>query len=321
MTIPARVVVFPGQGAQRPGMARDFCQAFTVAAAAFEEASDALGIDVEQLCSRDDPRLQLTEFTQPAILTAEIAMLRALQADLGLSPTHFGGHSLGEYTALVAAGVLPLSEAASLVRERGRLMQEAVPPGRGGMMSVTRRDIDVESVHRYCEGLTVDVASLNAPGQVVLAGLVSDLDVALDRLRRDSRMAGVQCRRLAVSAPFHSRLMTAVEPGFRSLLEVTSPRWEAGRATSVVANLTGGFHSGGRDALVDALARHVCNRVRWSDDMRALVALDPEWVVEVGPSSILRGFFALLRVDVEAVTTVAGGRHSLEHLRRRRCAA
>src|SRR5262249_672785 len=125
-------VVFPGQGSQRPGMAADFLAQFAAARAVFDEASEALSVDVAALCA-GDARLDRTERTQPAILPAEIAMLAALRKDFGLDAARFGGHSLGEYTALVAAGALSLADAVRLVRLRGRLMQEAVPVGRGGM--------------------------------------------------------------------------------------------------------------------------------------------------------------------------------------------
>ncbi len=138
-------VVFPGQGSQRPGMAADFAERFPEARAVFEEASAALELDVARICAGDD-RLNLTEFTQPCILTAEIAMLVALRAHFGLSAERFGGHSLGEYTALVAAGALPLADAVRLVRLRGRLMQDAVPVGRGGMVAVIQRALDLEAV-------------------------------------------------------------------------------------------------------------------------------------------------------------------------------
>ena len=177
----AVVAVFPGQGSQRAGMGRDFAAAFPASMAAFEEASDALGIDMTALCFGRDPRLNLTEFTQPALLTVETAMMRVLVGEFGFAPTLFAGHSLGEYTALVAAGVMPLGQAVALVRERGRLMQQAVAPGVGAMAAVTQRRIDREALLGCLDGLCVDLANDNAPGQAVISGLAGDVAVALDR--------------------------------------------------------------------------------------------------------------------------------------------
>jgi malonyl CoA-acyl carrier protein transacylase len=134
--VTARAIVFPGQGSQRPGMGKDFHERFAVAREVYAEASAAAGLDLEALCFGEDERLGLTEFTQPAILTTEIAMLRALEAEFGVEGELFAGHSLGEYTALVAAGVLALADAVRLVRKRGALMQQAVPAGEGAMIAV-----------------------------------------------------------------------------------------------------------------------------------------------------------------------------------------
>jgi len=140
-------LVFPGQGSQRPGMAKDFHTDFAVARDAFAEASEACDVDLASISFGEDERLNLTEYTQPCILTAEIAMLAALRSEMGLEAGWFAGHSLGEYTALVAAGVLPLGEAARLVRRRGALMQEAVPAGEGAMLA-DRQSTRLNSSHQ-----------------------------------------------------------------------------------------------------------------------------------------------------------------------------
>src|SRR5258708_21690905 len=136
MAMGTVAIVFPGQGSQRSGMARDFYERFAISRDVFVEASDALGLDMAALCFDDKPRLDLTEFTQPAILAAEMAMLRPLEREFGVSASLFGGHSLGEYTALCAAGAIPLEVAVKLVRRRGALMQAVVPPGEGARGAV-----------------------------------------------------------------------------------------------------------------------------------------------------------------------------------------
>lgn len=303
----ASVLVFPGQGSQKAGMALDFCQDFPESREVFEEASDALSLDLRELCAGADERLGLTEYTQPAILVAEIAMLRALEAHLGLRATHYGGHSLGEYTALVAAGAIPLVEAARLVRERGRRMQEAVPRGQGAMAAVIRDPLDEAALREAVDGLCVDLANLNAPDQIVISGAAADVEQAIARIPAHPALSGARAKLLDVSAPFHSRLMAPIEPGFRALLRDSSARWDAGRAAKVVSNYTGAFHQGEAEAVVDALTRQISGGVRWVDDMRALLALSPVRLLEIGPNRPLRGFFRALGAEVEAIfnTTTA----------------
>ncbi len=294
---PETVVVFPGQGSQKRGMARAFAEAFPESAAVFDAASEALGLDLRALCWEDDPRLDLTEFTQPAILTAEIAILRALEARWGFAPTRFAGHSLGEYTALVAAGALPLADAVRAVRERGRRMQEAVPAGEGAMAAIIRADLDPEALARAVEGLVVDLANVNGPEQIVISGRSADVDAAIPRV--EAALPGVRVVKLTVSAPFHSRLMKPVEPGFREVLAGLD--WRPERAVRVASNVSGTWHAGERDALVDALTAQIGAPVRWDLDMRAILALSPARIVEVGPRAPLRAFFRSVGARCEAI--------------------
>lgn len=303
------VLVFPGQGSQRAGMGKDFYDEFPESRAVIDEASEALSLSLPEICFGDDPRIGLTEFTQPAILSVEIAMSRALEAHFGLRGTHFGGHSLGEYAALVAAGALPLADAARLVRERGRRMQEAVPPGLGFMAAVMRADLQPQLMREALDGLDVDVANHNAPDQVVISGRASDLDAATARLLESDAGRGARIKALDVSAPFHSRLMRPIEPGFRELLQATA--WQPEGAAAVVSNFTGGFHAPQAEAVVDALTRQISGSVRWVENMQALIGLGPERVLEIGPNRPLRGFFRALEVDVEAVFNTTTARRVL----------
>src|SRR5215813_4748143 len=210
-------VVFPGQGSQRPGMGRDFDERFPASRQVYDEASEALGLDLRRLCFEADDRLRLTEYCQPAILATEIAMLRGVQAAQGLAPARFGGHSLGEYTALVAAGVLPLADALRVVRERGRLMQEAVPVGVGRMTAVIGESLDPAIVARAIAGLEVTIANDNSPEQLVLSGRTEDVRESERRLG-DIGGGTLRLVELDVSAPFHSPLMAAIEPAFATVL-------------------------------------------------------------------------------------------------------
>lgn len=296
-------VVFPGQGAQRPGMGSDFFAASAIARAIYEEASDAIEVDLPALCFAPDERLRQTEYAQPAILATEMAMFRVLQAECGLQPTHFGGHSLGEYTALTAAGVLGLSQAVRLVRERGRRMQAAVPLGRGSMMALTGRNLDLAAIEICLEGLAVDVASVNSPHQLVLSGLAEAISAAAERISASTSGRGVKQYLLVVSAPFHSRLLAQIEPVFRRLLEAAAPDWRVNRAHLVTANFTGRFHVADRAALVDALTRQISGRVRWAENALALVTVAPTRLIEIGPTSVLRGLLLHAGIRARSVTS------------------
>ena len=294
-------LVFPGQGSQRVGMARDFHDQFAVAREAFAEASAACGVDLAAISFGDEQRLNLTEFTQPCILTAEIAMLRVLAAERGLEAGWFAGHSLGEYTALVAAGALSLGEAARLVRRRGALMQEAVPAGEGAMLAVIGRGLDIGELRAALEGLEVDAANHNSSSQIVISGSASGVAEAKQRLAGKGR----RLVPLNVSAPFHSRLMHAVGEKFAPHL--TAVTLDASRALRVASNYSGEFHVADPAAVRDALVRQISGTVRWVDNMRALSDRASR-IIEIGPGKPLSGFFKDMGVTVQTITDLAGVR-------------
>jgi [acyl-carrier-protein] S-malonyltransferase len=306
----ACAVVFPGQGSQRAGMARDFHTRFAVSRDAFTEASDALGLDVAALCFEEDERLDRTEYTQPAILTAEIAMMRALDAEFGLRPSYFGGHSLGEYTALCAAGVLPLSTAVRLVRKRGALMQDAVPIGAGAMVAVIADGIAERGLAGALSDLDVDLANSNSITQVVLSGERTAIDRAQVRVAELFAGAPHEIVPLNVSAPFHSRMMRGIEAPFRAALDAVASELHPERASIVTSNLTGGFHRPELDALCDALTRQLSGTVDWIGNMRALASVATA-IYEVGPSRPLRGFFKAAGREVTAIVSVVSAERGL----------
>jgi malonyl CoA-acyl carrier protein transacylase len=303
-------VLFPGQGAQRPGMARDFFLAFEAARHVFATASDALGVDLAALCFDDDPRLNLTEFTQPALLTAELAMYRGLAEAFGVKAEIFAGHSVGEYTALVAAGVLPLSTAVQLLRLRGRLMQGSGP---AGAVLVVRAAAALERVP--AERLAkwgVDLACENSPEQIVLAGPTRAIELAASGIVELFGKAGAELVRLNVSAAFHSRQMRAIEPGLRAALLGISDRICASRAACVLSNFTGDFHAPNTAALVDALVLQVSSTVRWTENMKRVAACAAR-VYEVGPGRALTGLFASTGGRAVSLSSLATARRQLEH--------
>ncbi|MGH7819488.1 MAG: ACP S-malonyltransferase [Candidatus Binatia bacterium] len=297
-------IVFPGQGSQRPGMGRDFHDAFPAAREAFREASEAAGIDLAELSFGEDERLNLTEFTQPSILTAEIAMFRVLSTELGLEAGLFAGHSLGEYTALVAAGALELGRAARLVRRRGALMQEAVPAGEGAMLAIIGKELDLDELRRAIADLEVDAANHNSPSQIVVSGRARDVDAARERLAA----AGRRCVPLNVSAPFHSRFMRVIEPAFAAELDGASLRAE--RAAQVLSNYTGAPHPPDAAGVRENLVRQIGATVRWVDDMREIAARATR-VVEVGPGRPLSGFFREIGVTTVSITNLRSAEKAL----------
>jgi [acyl-carrier-protein] S-malonyltransferase len=295
-------VVFPGQGSQRPGMGKDFYEDIPSCRETYEEASAALGWDVASLCFGDDEKINLTEYTQPCIVTTEIAMYRGLEERYGFAPQYFGGHSLGEFTALVAARVMPLTRALKIVQRRGKLMQEAVPLGVGGMAAVIAEGIDISLLCKILAELPVDVANINSANQVVISGDAAALPEVEKRLSqffaggKPFRFVG-----LNVSAPFHSRFMRPIEESFSSTLQEAGDEFSPKQALKVTSNYTGGFHSDSVEEIIKNLVNQLSNTVYWRENMQGLAAKAGE-VYEVGPGRPLREFFKTIGVTCQSVT-------------------
>jgi [acyl-carrier-protein] S-malonyltransferase len=286
--------VFPGQGSQAPGMGKDLAEKFAVARQVFEEADDALGFAISRLCF-DGPAedLQLTENTQPAILTVSVAAFRAMLAAGFEAPAFVAGHSLGEYSALVAAGSLSLGEAVRTVRARGRYMQEAVPVGTGAMAAVIGGDL--EAIERICVEARGDqvcsIANLNSPGQVVIAGNTEAVDRAVELLSGVAR----KVVKLKVSAPFHCALMKPAQDKLaRDLAELSFNQPAMPVVTNVDARATTA-----PDELRDALVRQVSAPVRWVESMQLLMSHGVDTFVEAGPGKVLSGLMRQISRDVK----------------------
>ena len=275
--------VFPGQGAQDVGMAVDVAAAEPVAAARFEEASDALGFDLAGIV-REGPsgRLNKTEITQPALLLASLALFDAWLARGGLAPSVVAGHSLGEYSALTAAGALDFAAAVRLVHERGKLMQQAVPAGEGAMAAIL--GLDDEAVAVCCADAdgVVSPANYNSPGQVVIAGAADAVQRAADACKaRGARRAVL----LDVSVPSHCVLMAPAGDALAALLDAVELR---DPAIPVVQNFTA---AAATDAAVIRanLLRQLVSPVRWSASVQAMAASGARVFVECGPGNVLAG--------------------------------
>ena len=291
-------VVFPGQGAQYVGMGRDLYERFPEARATFEEASQAAGFDVARLCFEGpEDQLQLTEFQQPALLTVGIACWRVLAAR-GLEADMAAGLSLGEYGALVLAGVLDFADAVRVVRLRGRFMQEAVPPGQGAMAALL--GLEAPQVEAICRELmaagagVVEPANYNCPGQIVVAGERAAVEAAVERARAAGARKAVV---LPVSAPFHCRLM---EPAARRLAEVLAQVPFRPARVPVVANVTAEPVTD-PERIRELLVQQVDHPVRWEQSVRAMQAAGVTRLVEMGPGKTLSGFARRIDRGLEAV--------------------
>ena len=283
--------VFPGQGAQHAGMGKELSDNFSVARHVFEEANDALGFDVAKMCyygSEED--LKLTANTQPAILTTSVAALRVVQQETGLVPDFVAGHSLGEYSALVAAGCMDFADAVKTVRQRGTFMQQAVPVGTGAMAAVL--GIDAESLEQICadaaQGEIVSVANYNSPGQIVIAGHIAAVERAIELAKQKGARKAML---LPVSAPFHCALMTLAGEQLSSVLDylILKPL-----AIPVVTNVEA-IANNDSTRVKELLIAQVSAPVRWENSVRYLLDNGVEHFTEIGPGKVLSGL--IKRID------------------------
>ena len=278
--------VFPGQGSQKVGMLKDLYEAYPIVRERFAQADEALGYSISQLCFEGpDTELVKTANTQPAILTASVACYEILK-EKGFTPDIVGGHSLGEYSALVAAGVLDFKDAVYVVHKRGEYMQEAVPLGEGAMAAILA--LPREEVVRICGEVndtvgSVQAVNFNCPGQIVIAGATKAVEVAAEKMKEAGAKRAVM---LPVSAPFHSRLM---EPAAKRLQEELDKIEVKNAQIPVVANITGEILTDGA-TIKAALVKQAAAPVLWEDCVATMINFGVTRFVEVGPGKVLTGF-------------------------------
>ncbi len=305
----AIALLFPGQASQFPGMGKDLYDAFDVARRTFEEASEALDKDVGNLCFRGtEEELRLTENTQPAIFTVSVAAFRVLSAETGLRVACAAGHSLGEYSALVAAGALSLGDAVRVLRLRGKYMQEAVPVGEGAMAAIL--GLSPEKVAEVCRRASalgvVSPANFNGGDQVVISGATKAVSAACDAARAAGAKRALP---LPVSAPFHCALMRPAADRLAPELRAI-PQGEF--RFPVVANVTAAPYREG-DAVAESLVRQVVAPVLWEESILAMRSMGPTSFLEVGPGKVLSGL--VRRIDKEASTAAFCGPADLDAAR------
>ncbi len=287
--------LFPGQGAQYVGMGQDLATNYPVAAAVFREADEVLGFELSQIIfAGEEDELRKTEITQPAVLTASIAVLSVLR-EKGLVPDAVAGLSLGEYSALVCAGVLSFREALLLVYKRAQFMQEVVPLGVGKMAAIL--GLAPEQVESLCtESLSlghVEAANYNCPGQIVVAGHRE----AVEEVCRRARRVKARAIMLSVSVPFHCRLLLPVEEKMALLLNNNSFKKPA---VSFVANITANYLSE-PEKIKKSLLEQSHSPVFWEDSMRLLLRDGYDFFIEVGPGRVLTGFMKKIDSGVKAI--------------------
>jgi [acyl-carrier-protein] S-malonyltransferase len=296
------VYLFPGQGSQYVGMGRNLQATFPTAQAVFDQADRTLGIDLTALCF-DGPSdlLNDTWNTQPAILVTSIAALRALKEREIPNPTYVAGHSMGEFSALVAAGALSFEDGIKLVRERGRLMKQAGEQSPGGMAAVL--GLEREPLEAICttareqSGEYVGIANDNCPGQMVISGATSALEQAMELAKERGAKRAI---RLAVSIAAHSPFMAEVAEQFRALLDDTTFHRPA---MPLVANATARPLTD-PDRIRDALGRQLTSPVRWTESIRWMIEQGAARFIEVGPKDVLTGLLRRIDRGVERLTTV-----------------
>jgi [acyl-carrier-protein] S-malonyltransferase len=297
--------IFPGQGSQAVGMGKDLANHHAVARQTFEEADEALGYKLSRLCFEGpEEQLRLTEITQPAILTASVAAWRVLN-EKGLKPAFVAGHSLGEYSAHVAAGTLTFADAVRTVRNRGKYMQEAVPVGVGAMAAIL--GMPLEKVHGVCtdaaHGEVCQPANINSGEQIVISGNAGAVERAAQLASERGAKRAVM---LPVSAPFHCALMKPAQDRLASDLGTLTFRKPG---VPVVCNVDAALIEQG-DACRDALVRQVTGSVKWEQSVRLLIAQGGDRFVEVGPGKVLCGL--MRQIDRSRTATNVGDEASLQ---------
>ena len=281
--------IFPGQGAQYCGMGQDFYEQTRIGKETYDMASDLLGVSLPELCFEKNDRLDITEYTQAAMVTTSIAMMRVLEAEKGIRPQVSAGLSLGEYCALAASGVMSDRDAIRTVRQRGILMQEAVPAGIGAMAAVLALDAcKIEEVLSSMEG--VQIANYNCPGQIVISGKKEAVEAANEKLLAAGAKRVLM---LNVSGPFHSSMLTGAGERLGEVLkgvEIQTPQ------IPYVANVTARYVRD-REMVKPLLKEQVYSSVRWQQSVETMVADGVDTFVEIGPGKTLAGFIKKITKD------------------------
>ncbi len=281
--------IFPGQGAQKAGMGKDFYENCALSREIYEKSSQLLGFSMEELCFEENERLDITEYTQAALVTTSVAMLAQIE-EMGYTPDVTAGLSLGEYCALVSCKAMTFEDAVKVVRQRGILMQEAVPLGQGAMAAVL--GMTAEQIDQVVDPIDgVEVANYNCPGQIVISGKTDAVQTACQALKEAGAKRTVP---LKVSGPFHSSMLAGAG---KKLGEVLEPVVLTEHSIPYVTNVTASYVEG-TEEIKDLLVRQVSSSVRWQQSVENMIAAGVDRFVEIGPGKTLASFVKKISREV-----------------------
>ncbi len=284
--------IYPGQGAQKSFMGQDFYNMYPKCAEVFEQAEEALDVSVKDLCFRENPLLDQTQYTQPAMVTTCLGITAVLK-DMGIEPDMTAGLSLGEYAAIAAAGGMDYIDAIRLVRQRGVFMEEAVPAGKGAMTAVLGMEADaIEKVLEEFED--VFIANYNCPGQIVITGMKEGVEAASVKL---AEAGAKRCIPLVVSGPFHSIYLKEAGVKLREYMEqVTFHELTLPYITNVTAT-----YVSDKEMIPELLEKQICSSVRWQQSIENMIADGVDTFIEIGPGKTLAGFIKKIDREVKVI--------------------
>ncbi len=302
--------IFPGQGAQYVGMGRDFYETFPVCRGVMDKASEISGLDLKEICFEENEKINITEYTQIAMLAVETAILKALE-EKGITPDAAGGLSLGEYGALITSKAMTMEDAFAVVRKRGIFMQEAVPTG-GAMSAVLGTDASIiEKICQETEGI-VSIANYNCPGQIVITGEAQAVEKASEALKAAGTKRVIP---LKVSGPFHSKMLTGAGEKLGEVLQnVELHEVEIPYTTNVTAQFVRD-----KDQIKDLLVAQVSSSVRWQQCVETMIEDGVDTFVEIGPGKTLSGFMRKINRNVKVINiqTVEDFENAVEELQQK----
>lgn len=281
--------IFPGQGAQYCSMGQDFYEKTEIGKEVYDKASELLGFSMPELCFEKNDRLDITEYTQAAMVTTSIAMMRVLEAEKGIKPSVVAGLSLGEYCALAAAGVMSDEDAIKTVRQRGILMQEAVPKGLGAMAAILSMEAsEIEEVLSDMEG--VQIANYNCPGQIVISGVKEKVEEANEKLLSAGAKRAIM---LNVSGPFHSDMLIGAGEKLGMVLDKVDIKTPV---IPYVSNVTAQYVTN-ESAVKELLKKQVSSSIRWQQSVETMLTDGVDTFIEIGPGKTLAGFMKKIKRD------------------------
>jgi malonyl CoA-acyl carrier protein transacylase len=289
-------VIFTGQGAQKTGMSLDFVEKYADSAELFQIASDKLGFSLLDLVKSEDGSLDRTENSQPALLAAEMAIYIQAKKVFKTDPSAYAGHSLGEYSALVAAEVLKFEDAIQIVRKRGQLMQSATPDSQGGMLAIVFDNLESTSYRQIVKSCGAEIANLNSSAQVVISGSADSITKSSEELAK--QYPEMRLVRLNVGTPFHSSLMQGIEPAFKDFVLSFKDNINFEAASKVLSNKSGTFHK--PETLIEDLVSQISASVLWVDNMNVLKSVS-EQAIEFGPTRVLSKLCSSVALDAKSI--------------------